>query len=323
MDLSQKRLMVTGGGGFLGQYIVEKLKEAGCDRIFVPRSANYDLRQQEAVDRALDDGRPDVIIHAAATAGGIGANRKEPGTFFYDNLMMGVQLMESARLRNVEKFVSVGTICSYPKYTPVPFREEELWAGYPEETNAPFGLAKKMLLVQGQAYRQQFDFNAIHLLLVNLYGPGDNFDPEKSHVIPALIKKCMDAIENGDDRIVVWGDGSPTREFLYAADAAEAIVLAARHYDQPDPINIGSGSEISIRNLVQIIAEETGFQGDIVWDTSKPNGQPRRQLDVSRAKKALGFESRTDFRTGLRRTIEWYRSVRQPTPDVQGAAQNR
>ena len=266
------------------------------------------------VNRAFADGRPDIVIHLAAIVGGIGANRERPGEFFYDNLMMGAQLMEAARLHNAEKFVGISTICSYPKFAPVPFREEDIWNGYPEETNAPYGLAKKMMLVQGQAYRDQYDFNAIHLIPVNLYGIGDNFDLHTSHVIPALIKKCFDAIEAGSDEIVVWGDGTPTREFLHVTDAAEAIVLATELYNDPYPINIGSSYEISIRDLVQVVTEETGFNGNIVWDTSKPNGQPRRKLDVSRAKTAFGFESKVDFRDGIRELIDWYRLERQITP---------
>ncbi len=308
MNLSTKRVMVTGGSGFLGQYIVQKLRERDYSHIIIPHSAQYDLRHLQAVNRAFDDGRPNIVIHLAANVGGIGANREWPGKFFYDNLMMGVQLMEVARLRGVEKFVGIGTICSYPKCAPIPFREEDLWNGYPEETNAPYGLAKKMLLVQGQAYRQQYNFNAIHLLPVNLYGPGDNFDSNRSHVIPALIKKCIDATESHEDKIVIWGDGTPTREFLYVKDAAEAIVLATEEYDKPEPVNIGSSYEISIRDLVTVIAEETGFTGDIVYDTSRPNGQPRRKLDISRAKAEFGFQAQTDFRSGLRETIEWYRT---------------
>jgi GDP-L-fucose synthase len=272
----------------------------------VPRSAHYDLRQAEAVRRALDDGQAEVVFHLAAIVGGIGANRAQPGTFFYDNLMMGAQLMEEARLRGVHKFISIGTVCAYPKFTPVPFREEDLWNGYPEETNAPYGLAKKMLLVQGQAYRAQYGFNAIYLLPTNLYGPGDSFDLERSHVIPALIRKCVEAKESGRNKIVVWGDGSPTREFLYVADAAEGIVLAAERYDGAEPVNLGSGSEISIRDLVQLIVNLTGFKGQVMWDTNKPNGQPRRRLDTSKAERLFGFRAKTDFEDGLHRTIERY-----------------
>ena len=310
MNWSQKRVMLTGGSGFLGQYVAQKLSERGCHQVFIPRRAHYDLRYQAAIDHAFDDSRPDIVIHLAAVVGGIGANQAAPGSFFYDNLIMGTQLMETARRRGVEKFVGVGTICAYPKLAPVPFREDDLWNGYPEDTNAPYGLAKKMLLVQGHAYRQQYGFNAIHLIPVNLYGPGDNFDPHSSHVIPALIKKCFDAIESGERQIVVWGDGSATREFLHVTDAAAAIVLATEKYSKSAPVNIGSGFEISIRNLVTVIAEETGFDGEIVWDTGKPNGQPRRKLDVSRAWAEFGFRAQKDFRTGIRELIDWYRTRR-------------
>lgn len=309
MDWNSVRIMVTGGSGFFGQYVVRKLSDRGCTQLFIPRRKQYDLRNQEAVRRAFEDSRPNIVIHLAASVGGIGINRELPGEFFYDNLMMGAQLMEMARQYQVAKFVGIGTICSYPKYAPVPFREEDLWNGYPEETNAPYGLAKKMMLVQGQAYRQQYGFNAIHLLPVNLYGPGDNFDPHSSHVIPAIIKKCVDAVEAGDSQIVVWGDGSPTREFLYVADAAEAVVLATERYNKPDPVNIGSGFEISIRDLVGLIAEETGFHGEIVYDTSKPNGQPRRKLDVSKAQAEFGFQAQVDFQQGIRETVQWYRAA--------------
>lgn len=314
MNLAEKRVMVTGGSGFFGQYVVQKLESRGCKQIFVPRRKQYDLRYQEAVNRVFDNAKPEIVIHMAAIVGGIGANRERPGEFFYDNLMMGTQLMETARLYGVEKFVGISTICSYPKFAPVPFREDDIWNGYPEETNAPYGLAKKMMLVQGQAYRQQYGLNVIHLIPVNLYGVGDNFDPRSSHVIPALIKKCFDAIEANSAEIVVWGDGSATREFLHVTDAAEAIMLATEHYNEPAPVNIGSSFEISIRDLVQVITEETGFTGKIVWDTSKPNGQPRRKLDVSRAKKAFGFEASVDFRTGIRELINWYRTERGMVP---------
>lgn len=310
LDLAEKRILLTGGSGFLGQHVASVLKGRGCSQIFIPRSAKYDLRNQEAIERAFDESRPDIVIHLAAVVGGIGANRERPGTFFYDNIMMGTQLMEVARQRGVEKFVGVGTVCSYPKFAPVPFREEDLWNGYPEETNAPYGLAKKMLIVQGQAYREQYGFNAIHLIPVNLYGPGDNFDPKTSHVLPALIKKCFDAIESGASEIVVWGDGTATREFLHVRDAAEAIVLATERYDKPAPVNIGSSFEISIQDAVQVIMEETGFTGTVVWDTSKPNGQPRRKLDTERAKAEFGFESKIDFRDGIRELIAWYRAER-------------
>ena len=310
MDLREKRILVTGGAGFLGSHVIEALKARGCRRLFIPRSCDYDLRLEGDVERLYAGARPDIVIHLAAVVGGIGANRANPGKFFYDNLMMGVLLVEHARRSGLKKFVAVGTICSYPKFTPVPFREEDLWKGYPEETNAPYGLAKKMLLVQAQAYRQQYGFNAIYLLPVNLYGPGDNFDPESSHVIPALIRKCLEAIERGDPEIVCWGDGTPTREFLYVEDCAEAIVLATEGFDGPEPVNIGAGFEISIKELVELIAELSGFQGRIVWDTAKPNGQPRRCLDTSRAWAAFGFQAKTDFREGLRRTVEWYRENR-------------
>lgn len=306
-----KRVVVTGGSGFLGSFVVEQLKQ--CDwvtEVFVPRKRNYDLREKEAIAQLYHDARPEIVIHLAGIVGGIGANRANPATFFYDNLMMGTQLMHHAYLTGVEKFVAVGTICSYPKFTPVPFKEEDLWNGYPEETNAPYGLAKKMLLVQSQTYREQYGFNSIFLQPVNLYGPGDSFDPDKSHVIPALIKKCIDAIEQGEKKIVVWGDGSPTREFLYAQDCAHGIVLATESYDQSDPVNLGAGFEISIRDLTQLIAEGTGFKGEIVWDTSKPNGQPRRSLDTSRAERAFGFRAQTGFEDGLRQTIDWYRQHR-------------
>jgi GDP-L-fucose synthase len=299
--------MVTGGGGFLGQAVVRRLQAGGADSIFVPRSHDYDLRTKDGIDRALADGRPQLIIHLAAVVGGIGANRENPGRFFYENAIMGIQLMEQARLAGVEKFVTIGTVCAYPNLTPVPFREEDLWNGYPEETNAPYGLAKRMLLVQGQAYRQQYGFNAIYLLPVNLYGPGDNFDPRSSHVIPALIKKCVDAIESGADHIDVWGTGSASREFLYVDDAAEGIALAAEHYHGAEPVNLGVGSEITIRELVALIAVLTGFAGEIRWDPTKPDGQPRRTLDTSRARALFGFEARTSFRDGLSRTVEAYR----------------
>jgi GDP-L-fucose synthase len=302
-----KRVLVTGGAGFLGSYVVELLRTRGCRDPFIPRSREYDLRREEAVVRLLEQVRPDVVIHLAAVVGGIGANRANPGRFFYENLMMGVQLIEQSRVFGVKKFVTVGTVCSYPKFTPVPFREGDLWNGYPEETNAPYGLAKKMLLVQGQAYQQQYGFNSIHLVPVNLYGPGDNFDPASSHVIPALIKKCVDAVESGDGTLTVWGTGSATREFLYAADAAEGIVLAAERYDGDEPVNLGAGVEISIKDLVELIARFTGFEGTLDWDASKPDGQPRRLLDTQRAEKYFGFRATTGFEVGLKRTIEWYR----------------
>jgi len=303
---TQRRVMVTGGGGFLGKAVVKRLERAGATEIFVPRSRDYDLRNHDGIDRALADGRPDLVIHLAAVVGGIGANRENPGRFFYENAIMGIELMEQARLAGVAKFVQIGTVCSYPKFTPVPFREDDLWSGYPEETNAPYGLAKKMLLVQGQAYRQQYGFNVIHLIPVNLYGPGDNFDPASSHVIPALIKKCVDAREAGADHIDVWGTGSASREFLYLDDAAEGIVLAAERYDGAEPVNLGVGREITIRELVELISHLTGFEGEIRWDPSKPDGQPRRALDTSRARERFGFEARTSFENGLKRTIDSY-----------------
>ncbi|MEW5911255.1 MAG: GDP-L-fucose synthase [Thermodesulfobacteriota bacterium] len=305
-----KRVMVTGGAGFLGRRLVAKLKGRGCAEVFVPRSRDYDLVRLPDVQRAYADARPELVIHLAAVVGGIGANLAQPGRFFYDNLMMGAQLMEEARVRGVAKFVAIGTICSYPKFTPVPFREEDLWNGYPEETNAPYGLAKKMLLVQSQAYRQQYGFNSIFLLPVNLYGPGDKFDEATSHVIPALIKKCCDALEAGQDSIAVWGTGKPTREFLYVDDAAEAIILASERYDKSDPVNLGADFEISIKDLAQMIARLSGFKGRIIWDPSKPDGQPRRRLDVSRAQAEFGFRARMDFEQGMKATIDWYKQQR-------------
>ncbi|HXK28540.1 MAG TPA: GDP-L-fucose synthase [Candidatus Binatia bacterium] len=305
-----KRVAVTGGAGFLGSFVVAKLRDRGCQDIFVPRSREYDLVEMESVKRLYRDAHPDMVIHLAARVGGIGANRANPGKFFYDNLLMGTQLMEQGRLSGIEKFVAVGTVCSYPKFTPIPFREEHLWDGYPEETNAPYGLAKKMLLVQSQSYRAQYGFNSIFLLPVNLYGPGDNFDLEQSHVVPALIRKCLEAKESGSAEIVCWGDGTPTREFLYVEDCAEAIVLATEKYEGAEPVNIGAGREISIKELVEQIAAITGFQGHIIWDTSKPNGQPRRCLDTSRAREFFGFTAKTDFRDGLKKTIDWYLSVK-------------
>lgn len=301
-----KRVAVTGGAGFLGSYVVGKLRERGCRDIFVPRSREYDLVELESVRRFYRDARPDIVIHLAARVGGIGANRSNPGKFFYDNLLMGAQLMEQGRLARIEKFVAIGTVCSYPKFAAVPFREENLWDGYPEETNAPYGLAKKMLLVQSAAYREQYGFNSIFLIPVNLYGPGDNFDPEDSHVVPALICKCLEAKAAGRQEIVCWGDGTPTREFLYVDDCAEAIALATAKYNKSDPVNLGTGKEISIKKLAEAIAELTGFRGNMVWDTSKPNGQPRRRLDTSRAKNLFGFVAATDFSAGLQKTIEWY-----------------
>ena len=306
IDLSTKRICVTGGAGFLGQHLVRNLQSKGARDIFSPRYPEYDLVKGEDIARMLEVSQPDIIIHLAAHVGGIGANMARPAEFFYDNLMMGVQLMHQAWQRGVEKFVAIGTICAYPKFTPIPFKEEHLWDGYPEETNAPYGLAKKMLLVQSQAYRQQYGFNSIFLLPVNLYGPGDNFDLASSHVIPALIRKCVEAKEQGADEIVAWGDGSPTREFLYVEDAAEGIALATQSYNRSDPVNIGSSFEISIKELTELIARLTGFEGQVRWDTSKPNGQPRRKLDTTRAKEYFGFSARTNFEDGLRKTIDWY-----------------
>ena len=300
------RVAVTGGAGFLGRAVVAELERLGCRDVFVPRSKEYDLREKGAVKEMLSAAQPDLVIHLAAVVGGIGANRENPGRFFYDNLMMGALLVEESRLFGVKKFVALGTICAYPKFTPVPFKEEDLWSGYPEETNAPYGLAKKMLLVQSQAYRQQYGFNSIYLLPVNLYGPGDNFAPSSSHVIPALIKKCVDAEKNREKSITVWGTGKATREFLYVDDAARGIVLAAEKYNKEDPVNLGAGFEISIKDLVGIIVEEYGFKGDVIWDATKPDGQPRRCLDTSRAKKEFGFSAEMSFKEGLRRTIEWY-----------------
>jgi GDP-L-fucose synthase len=306
MNLINRRIMVTGGEGFLGRYVVTELQRREAANIFIPSHIDYDLTQINDVICAYRDSQPEIVIHLAARVGGIGINREKPGEFFYDNLMMGAHLMEQARLAGVEKFVSIGTVCAYPKVTPIPFKEDNLWNGYPEATNAPYGLAKKMLLVQGQAYRQQYGFNAIYLLPVNLYGPGDNFDPHSSHVIPALIKKCVDAINHGDKQIVAWGTGHASREFLYVEDAARAIVLATEKYNQPEPVNIGSSMEITIKNLLELIVELTGFQGEIVWDSSKPDGQPRRSLDTNRAKQAFDFQAQTHFREGLRQTIDWY-----------------
>ncbi len=302
-----KTILVTGGAGFLGSFVVEKLRKKRPKNIFIPRSKDYNLVNKDDVTRLYRDARPDIVIHLAAKVGGIGYNQKNPATLFYDNLMMGAQMMEQGRLSRIEKFVALGTICAYPKFTPVPFKEEDLWNGYPEETNAPYGLAKKMMLVQSQTYRKQYGFNSIFLLPVNLYGPGDNFDPSSSHVIPALIKKMVDAMANNELRITVWGTGEVSREFIYVEDCAEAILLATEKYNKSAPVNIGAGFEISIKALVELIAELTGFKGKIIWDHSKPDGQPRRMLDTSRAEKEFGFKARTDFKEGLKRTINWHK----------------
>jgi GDP-L-fucose synthase len=304
---ANRHVCVTGGAGFLGSFVQETLRERGATEIFIPQIEDYDLTQLEDIRRMLADAKPDIIIHLAALAGGIGANRARPAEFFYNNLMMGVPLMHEAWESGIEKFVAIGTICAYPKFTPLPFKEENLWDGYPEETNAPYGLAKKMLLVQAQAYREQYDFNAIYLLPVNLYGPRDNFNLETSHVIPALVRKMIEAQQRSDKQVTLWGDGSPTREFFYAGDAARGIVMAAERYNSSEPVNLGSGMEISIKDLAELIAKLTGFEGEIVWDTSKPNGQPRRALDVQRAKEFFGFEAAMPFEEGLRRTIEWFK----------------
>ena len=308
--LSAQRVAVTGGAGFLGQAVCERLRQFAPAEVLTPRKREYDLTEQTAVRQMLDDLKPDVIIHLAAVVGGIGANRENPGLYFYQNAVMGILLMEEARLRNVKKMVTVGTICSYPKFTPVPFREDALWDGYPEETNAPYGVAKKALLVQGQAYRQQYGFNAVTLLPVNLYGPGDNFNPKSSHVIPALIKKVVDARDAGQNHIDVWGTGSASREFLFVRDAAEGIALAAEKYDSPDPVNLGNGREITIKALTELICELCEFRGELRWDATKPDGQPRRCLDTTRAKERFGWEATTEFRDGLRETIRWYEGHR-------------
>ncbi|MCB9771036.1 MAG: GDP-L-fucose synthase [Candidatus Omnitrophica bacterium] len=301
-----QNVIVTGGAGFLGKVVVAQLKALGCKKIFVPRSKDYDLRRSDVIRRMIHKIKPDMIIHLAASVGGIGANRENPGKFFYDNLIMGVELIEQSRLLGVKKFVAIGTICAYPKFLPIPFKEENIWDGYPEETNAPYGLAKKMLLVQAQAYRQQYGFNAIYLLPVNLYGPDDNFSPKSSHVIPALIKKCVDAKRAGEKSISVWGTGKATREFLYVDDAARGIIMAAEKYDSPQPVNIGAGFEISIKDIVQLIIKATGFKGKVVWDTTKPDGQPRRCLDTTRAFKEFGFKAKVPLAQGLKKTVAWY-----------------
>ena len=316
---TDKRVLVTGGSGFLGSFGVDKLNQRGCRHVFVPRSKDYDLRDRDSVTRVYTDAKPQFVIHLAAVVGGIGANRANPGKFYYDNAIMGLELMEYGRQFGVDKFVALGTICAYPKFTSVPFKEEDLWNGYPEETNAPYGLAKKMMLVQAQAYRAQYGFNAIFLLPVNLYGPGDNFDPETSHVIPAMIRKFVEAKKSRNSEVILWGDGSPTREFLYVEDAAEGIVLAAERYNGEEPVNLGSGQELSIRDLANMIAEEVGFIGKIVWDSTKPNGQPRRCLDTTRAREWFQFEAETPFRQGLRKTIAWHLAQRKSSGEVLSA----
>lgn len=309
MELRGTRVLVTGGSGFLGRRVVAALRDRGCAEVFAPRSKEFDLREKSQVIGCYEATRPDVVVHLAAIVGGIGANRAHPGRFFYENLVMGVETLEQARRFGVRKFVGIGTICAYPKFTPVPFREDDLWSGYPEETNAPYGLAKKMLLVQSQAYRAEYGFNAVHLLPVNLYGPGDNFDPATSHVIPAIIQKMEEARVAGRGEVVLWGDGTPTREFLYVDDAAEGIVLATERYDGDAPVNLGSGGEVAIKDLAPMIAKAVGYTGRITWDASKPNGQPRRGLDTSRAAAAFGFRARTPFADGLAATVAWYRTT--------------
>jgi len=308
--LKNKRITVTGGKGFLGHHLLKKLKDHGCINIQIADLPEYNLTNITDIHRMYEETKPQIVIHLAAKVGGIGFNQEKPAELFYDNLIMGAQLLHEAYLRNIEKFVALGTICAYPKFTPVPFKEEDIWNGYPEETNAPYGLAKKMMLVQSQAYRQQYGFNSIFLLPVNLYGPGDNFDPKSSHVIPALIKKCFDAIDNNADTLEVWGTGTATREFFYVEDAAEAIYLATLSYNKSEPVNIGTGSEISIKDLTKLIAKLTGFSGQIIWNKSKPDGQPKRLLDTAKALKEFGFKASTDLNTGLLKTIEWYRQNR-------------
>ena len=316
LDWSQERVIVTGGAGFLGGFVVEELRCRGARDVFVPRSRDYDLVDLAAVRRLYADAAPTVVVHLAAQVGGIGANRDNPGRFFYENLMMGVQLIEVGRQVGVKKLIALGTICAYPKFAPVPFKEEDIWNGYPEETNAPYGLAKKMLLVQSQAYRQQYGMNSIVLFPVNLYGPRDNFDLSTAHVIPALVRKCVEARERGEERVVVWGDGSASREFLHARDAAEGIVCAAERYDRSEPVNLGAGFEIRIRDLVPLVARLCRFQGEVVWDTSKPNGQPRRMLDTSRALREFGWRARISFEEGLRETVEWYEKSRRKVAEA-------
>lgn len=317
MHLSDKRIVVTGGSGFLGSFLIESLRARGCREIFVPRRAEYDLRDRDAIVRLYEETKPQVVIHLAAIVGGIGANSENPGRFYYDNAIMGIELIEYARRYDIEKFVAIGTVCAYPKFAALPFREDDLWNGYPEETNAPYGLAKKMMLVQSQAYRAQYGFNSIFLLPVNLYGPRDNFDLQTSHVIPALIRKVAEAKDQRQSEVILWGDGSPTREFLYVEDAAEGIVLATERYDGPEPVNLGTGSEISIRELAETIAAEIGYTGRFVWDTSKPNGQPRRCLDVSRAERLFGFRAGHSFKEGMAKTIAWYMKHRDDLREVE------
>ncbi|HET6461367.1 MAG TPA: GDP-L-fucose synthase [Syntrophales bacterium] len=308
--MKDKRITVTGGKGFLGKHLLRKLQDRGYQKIAVADLPQYNLVNIVDVRQMYEDTKPDVVVHLAAKVGGIGFNQEHPASLFYDNIMMGLQLIHEGYLRKIDKFVALGTICAYPKFTPVPFKEEDIWNGYPEETNAPYGLAKKMMLVQSQAYRQQYGFNSIFVLPVNLYGPGDNFDPRSSHVIPALIKRCVDAVASGEGELVVWGTGKATREFFYVEDAAEAIILAMEKYNKSDPVNIGAGFEISIRDLVGLIIELTGFKGRVIWDETKPDGQPRRMLDTAKAYHEFGFKARTDFRVGLVKTVEWYRSHR-------------
>ena len=316
LDLTKKRIVVTGGGGFLGSFVVDSLKARGCESGFVPRKRDYDLTRMDGIEKMFADAQPEVIFHLAAVVGGIGANRINPGSFFYENAIMGIQLIEAARMHKVEKTLIAGSICAYPKFTPVPFKEEDLWNGYPEETNAPYGVAKKALLVQSQAYRQQYGLNSIFVMPVNLYGPRDNFDLQSSHVIPALIRKALEAKEAGLDELVGWGDGSPTREFLYVEDAAEGLITAAASYDGEEPVNLGSGYEISIKDLMELVARLSGFEGRIVWDTGQPNGQPRRRLDTTRAESYFGFKARTSLEQGLQKTIAWYKENR---PETAGA----
>lgn len=316
MRLSDKRIVVTGGSGFLGSFLVEALRARGCREIFVPRRSQYDLRDRDAIVRLYEDTNPQIVIHLAAVVGGIGANSENPGRFYYDNAIMGIELIEYARRHGIEKFVAIGTVCAYPKFASLPFREDDLWNGYPEETNAPYGLAKKMMLVQAQAYREQYGFNCIFLLPVNLYGPRDNFDLQTSHVIPALIRKVAEAKEQEQSKVTLWGDGSPTREFLYVEDAAEGIVLATENYNGPEPVNLGTGREISIRELAELIAAEIGYTGEFVWDTLKPNGQPRRCLDVSRAERLFGFRATHSFKDGIAKTIAWYMAHRNDLREV-------